>query len=292
MKLLTKFNLILFGIFGVSGLLISVVAYNFLMSNARREVMTQAELMMASATSVRDYTSSDLLPLLLQVPGHRVRFLAETVPAYGATTTFRNLRARYPDYTYKEATLNPTNLEDRASDWESDVIRDLRDHPSEKQANGERTTATGQSLYLARPIVATHPCLECHSVPAAAPKAMLAVYGSANGFGWKENEIVGAQIVSVPASVPVAFANQAFHRLLLFLVLTLLLAMIALDAGVYLLVIRPLKAVSLTADRVSKGEKNVSPLNVSRSDEIGTVIASFNRMQLSLAKAFAMLDDK
>src|ERR1035438_7179216 len=138
MKLLTKFNLILFGIFGVGGLLISLVAYNFLMGNARREVLAQAELMMASATSVRDYTTSDLMPLLLQVPGHRMRFLAETVPAYGATTTFKNLRAKYPNYTYKEATLNPTNLEDRASDWEADVIRDMRDHPDRNRVVGER----------------------------------------------------------------------------------------------------------------------------------------------------------
>ena len=117
MKLLTKFNLILFVIFGAGGLLISLVAYSFLIGNARREVLAEAALMMASAKSVRDYTSTDLSPLLEQNPRHRVRFLAETVPAYGATTTFKNLSIEYPDYTYKEATLNPTNPEDRASDW-------------------------------------------------------------------------------------------------------------------------------------------------------------------------------
>jgi HAMP domain-containing protein len=291
MKLLTKFNLILFVIFGAGGLLISLVAYSFLIGNTRREVLTQAELMMASAKSVRDYTSSDLVPLLLQVPGHRVRFLAETVPAYGATTTFKNLRAKYPDYTYKEATLNPTNPEDRASDWEADVIRGLRDHPGQAETVGERVTPNGPSLYIASPIVAQRACLECHSVPAAAPKAMLTVYGAANGFGWKENEIVGAQITSVPASVPVAIADQAFHRLLLYLVLTLLVTVLALDAGVYWLVILPLKLVSTNADRVSKGEKNVPPLAVAGSDEIATVTASFNRMQLSLAKALAMLEN-
>ena len=133
--------------------------------------------------------------------------------------------------------------------------------------------------------------MECHSVPAAAPKAMLAVYGSANGFGWKENEIVGAQIISVPTVVPVAIADRAFHRLLFFLVLTLLLTIVALDAGVYWLVIQPLKMVSQTADRISKGEKHVSPLVVAGSDEIATVTASFNRMQRSLAKALAMLEN-
>ena len=292
MKLLTKFNLILLGIFGAGGLLISLAADSFLIGNARREVLDEARLMMASATSVRDYTSSDLSPLLEQNPRHRVRFLAETVPAYGATTTFKNLHVKYPDYTYKEATLNPTNPEDRAADWEADIIQNLRDHPGQGQTIGERQTPTGPSLYLASPIVSVHSCLECHGVPAAAPKAMLAVYGSANGFGWKEKVIVGAQIISVPTSVPVAIAAQAFHRLLFFLILTLAVTVIALDVGVYGLVIRPLKLVSNTADRVSKGERHVPPLVVTSSDEIATVTSSFNRMQLSLAKALAMLESE
>jgi HAMP domain-containing protein len=294
MKLQAKFNLILIVVFGAAGILIAQFSYSFLIGNARREVMAQAELMMHSASSVRDYTSGDLSPLLEKNPKHKVRFLAETVPAFAATTTFNNLRKSYPDYanyTYKEATLNPTNLEDRATDWESDVIHELRDHPNESQARGERTTSNGQSLYLAAPIIAKPACLECHSVPSAAPPAMLTVYGAANGFGWKPNEIVGAQIISVPLSVPITIANQAYHRLLAILVSTLIATILALDLGIYLIVIRPLKIVSQTADRVSRGEKNVSPLTVKGKDEIASVTSSFNRMQLSLAKALKMLDE-
>jgi HAMP domain-containing protein len=291
MKLLTKFNLILLVLFGAGGILISELAYRFLIGNARREVLAQAELMMARARSVRDYTSDDLKPLLQQNPRHKVRFLAETVPAFSATTTFNNLRKSYPDYSYKEATLNPTNLEDRASDWEADVIRDLRDHPEKNSFTGERNTPSGQALYLARPLKVDSPCLECHSVPSAAPPAMLAVYGSANGFGWKRGETIAAQIITVPMSVPVEIAKEAYHRLLLFLILTLVVTILALDASVYWFVIRPLRVVSETADRVSKGEKHIPALPVKGKDEIAIVTASFNRMQLSLSKAFKMLDE-
>ena len=288
-----KFNLILLVIFGIGALLIAHYSYVFLIGNANREVMQQAQLMMASAQSVRDYTTNDLSPLLTQLPGHRIRFLAETVPAFGATTTFNSLRKSYPDYDYKEATLNPTNLRDRATDWEADIIRNLGDHPDLQQTLGERDSANGKSLYLAHPIRITNPaCLQCHSVPSAAPKAMLTVYGPNNGFGWKQGDVVGAQIISVPTAVPIAIADQAFHRLLFFLGLTLILTIFALDGGVYWLVIRPLKLVSDTADKVSRGEKNIPPLAVSGSDEIATVTSSFNRMQLSLTKALKMLDDE
>lgn len=291
MKLLTKFNLILIIVIGAGGFLIAQLSYSFLIGNARREVLDQAKLMMQSAMAVRDYTSTDLSPLLQQNPRHKIRFLAETVPAFSATTTFNKLRSSYPDYTYKEATLNPTNLEDRAADWESDIIHDLRDHPDEKEKTGDRDTATGPAIYLARPLSAGPPCLECHSVPSAAPKAMITVYGSSNGFGWKPNEIIGAQIISVPLSVPVAIANDAYHRLLIVLFATGLAIILAIDAGVFWFVIRPLRMVSGTADRVSKGEKNVEPLIVHGKDEIASVTASFNRMQLSLAKALKMLEE-
>ena len=292
MKLLTKFNLILLVVFAAGGYVISQFAYDFLVGNARREVLDEAQLMLASATAVRDYTATDLSPLLQQNPKHRVHFLAETIPFYGATTTFNKLRKDYPDYTYKEAALNPTNPEDRASDWESDIIHYLRDHPGETQAVGERQTATGPALYVAKPIAVTQECLECHSVPSAAPPAMLTVYGSANGFGWKKDEIAGAQIITVPLSVPVAIANRAYHRLLLFLAITLIVAILALDVGVYLFVIRPLKIVSDTADRVSRGEKNVPVIKVKGKDEIATVALSFNRMQVSLTKALKMVEEK
>jgi protein-histidine pros-kinase len=289
MKLLTKFNLVLLVLFGTGGLIISQVTYTFLIKNARREVLQEAELMMASAKSVRDYTSSDLAPLLEQNPQHKDRFLAETVPAFGAISIFNKLRQKYPDYTYHEATLNPTNPAHRAVDWEADIIGYLRDHPEQKQLIGEREAATGPSLYLATPIAAEPPCLECHSRPAVAPPAMIATYGSNNGFGWKPGTIVAAQIVSVPMSLPVQNAKQAFHVLLIYLVITLITTIVGLDAGVYFIVIRPLKLLSDAADRASKGEMNLPLFPVKGSDEIATVTASFNRMQVSLAKAFKML---
>lgn len=294
MKLLAKFNLILLIIFGMGGVLISHFAYSFLIGNARREVLQEAQLMLASAESVRNYTATDLSPLLEKIPEANGRFLPESIPFYGATTTFNNLRRDNPDYryyTYKEAALNPTNLEDRAADWETDIINNLRDNPSRRQIINVRSTPFGPSLYIANAIKADQGCLRCHGVASKAPQALTAVYGSDHGFGWHNNEIVGAQIVSVPMAVPIDIANRAFHRLVFFLILTMLVAIAALDVGVYWFVIRPLKIVSDSADRISRGEKNVPPIEVKGNDEIATVAASFNRMKVSLVKALRMFDE-
>jgi len=290
MKLLTKLNIVLIVFFGAGGLLIAQLAKDFLLTNARDQVVQQAELMMAGAKATRDYTNDQLKPLLLKNPDHETSFLPQTVPAFAATTIFASLRKNYSDYSYREATLNPTNLVDRAEDWESDIIRYFEDHPDQKQLVNERDTPTGRQLYLAKPMRAGVSCLECHSEPSVAPAAMVKKYGPNNGFGWGLNQVIAAQIVSVPMTVPNGIAEKAYHNLVLFLIGVFVVTILALDGALYFLVIRPLHVVSQTADRVSRGEIDLEPLQVRGRDEIADVTASFNRMRVSLVKALKMLE--
>ena len=230
MKLLAKFNLILGLVLGAGLAIAAVISHRFLEDNAREEVKRQARLMMEAMGSARDYTTKQIQPLLVNQQEHLRSFLPQTVPAFAATENFAYIRAHYPDYAYKEATLNPTNLRDRAVDWEADIINSFRNHPGgPKIMEGERSTPTGESIYLAQPIVAGPPCLECHSLPRAAPAAMIRRYGSNNGFGWQLNEIVGAQIVSVPEAVPIRIADQAFQTLVIYLTAIFLASLILLD---------------------------------------------------------------
>src|SRR5271166_1319464 len=286
MKLMTRFNLILLLIFGTAGVVVSYLAHGFLNNSARRVVLQQAELMMANAQAVREYTSSNIEPLLRQGEFH-----PERVPNFGSITTFKILKKHYPEYVYRETALNPRNPEHRPEDWEAEVIQWLRDHPGTAEYSNERSSVTGPVLFLARPIKMEIECMECHSTPEAAQASLVKQYGPVNGFGWDRGDsIVGAQIVTVPMTVPVQIANQAYRGLLIYLVAMLVVTMVVLDASVYFFVIRPLEVVSHSANRVSKGEKNVPPLHVKGKDEIAKVQASFNRMQTSLAKALRMLD--
>jgi protein-histidine pros-kinase len=263
--------------------------------------------MMQTALSMRSYTTRQIQPLLT---GEQFQqsFHPQTVPAYAATESFNYLRVKYPEYSYKEATLNPTNLRDRPADWEADVIRIFRDTPSgalrEQGAGlglvigtdgqmsyiGSRDTIAGTSWYLARPLVAQAPCLECHSTAAAAPPAMVAIYGGTNGFGWKLNEVVGAQIVSVPASLPLRMAHRAFQNLLADMCLVALVTLIAVDLALILIVVRPVSKLSHMADRISKGDLDVPELPVHGKDEIAVLAGSFDRMRISMAKAIKMLE--
>jgi protein-histidine pros-kinase len=289
MKLVAKFTLVFAVVFGIGFAAAAYLAHSFLEKKATEEVIQNAQLMMQTALSMRSYTIKQIQPILTGSQFQQA-FYPQTVPAYADTESFNYLRAKYPDYTYKEATLNPTNPRDRPADWEGDVIRLFRDHPEQKTRIGSRDTIAGTSYYLAQPIVALPPCLQCHSTAAAAPPSMIAIYGPTNGFGWKENEIVGAQIVSVPASLPVQMAHSAFQNLMADMSLVALITLIAVDVALLLIVVRPVSKLSQMADRISKGELDSSELPVHGKDEIAMLAGSFDRMRISMAKAMKMLE--
>jgi HAMP domain-containing protein len=239
---------------------------------ARLELQREARLMLDSATATRAYTSAEILPLLSASLQHE--FLPQSVPFYAATQNFLRLHAQHPDYSYKEATLNPTNLRDRATDWEADIIQQFRNDSHSRELVGERNTPMGPVLYLARPIVA--------------PKTLLARYGANNGFGWQPDEVVGAQVISVPLAV----ASSDAHKTLAKLVMALAISFALLGLLVHWLlrrhVLAPLRQITALADSVSKGNENVN-FPAASSREFGVVVQAFERMRISLQKAMRLL---
>ena len=221
----------------------------------------------------------------------KYKFLPQSVPDFAATEQFNDLRKKYPEYAYKEATLNPTNPRDHATDWEVDVVNQFRQVATRTEAVGERDTPDGRSLYLARPIQITDPaCLPCHSTPDAAPKTLIEAYGTANGFGWQLNDIIGAQIVSLPLAVPVQRASYTFKVFLVSLGVIFLFTMIALNLMLYGIVIRRVKRLARLADEVSLGNLEAGEFRTKTHDEIGVLTEALGRMKTSMVQALKMLE--
>jgi len=290
MGLRLKFNLVLLSLF-VIGLVVSgYLSYSFLHKNARDEVVRNAELMMEMALSVRSYTVSEVKPKLTSQLEHT--FLPQTVPAFAATETINKLREKYPQYVYKEATLNPTNLRNLADPWEASLVYKFRHDSDRKKIIGERNTLHGRSLYIAYPIKISNPaCLLCHSTPSAAPESMVALYGDKNGFNWSLDEIVGTQVVSVPMVLPIENANRAFKASMGSLLMIFVMLFVALNIMLSKLIVRPVTIMSRTADRISLGDLNIPEFSADSKDELGVLGASFNRMRRSLQAAMKIVND-
>lgn len=290
MGLRLKFNLVLIAVFLVGFAAAGFISRQLLQENARDEVVRNARLMMDTALAVRAYTVEQIKPHL--DPQLAENFLPQTVPAYAATETLGNIQKKYPDYGYKEATLNPTNPRDRATDWEADIIQQFRQNGATKELISERVGATGRLLYIAKPIQISNPaCLACHSVPPAAPPSMIKVYGEANGFGWKHNEIIGAQVVTVPMSIPVQNAERALKTFMASLAGVFAVVFVVLNLMLSWLIVRPIRSMSQAANRISTGDFDVPEFRSGGKDEVAVLGAAFNRMRRSLDKAMKMIEE-
>jgi HAMP domain-containing protein len=291
MGIRAKFNLAFFGIFGLGMALTTVVGYRLLAANAKDEVARKALLMMEAASSVRSYTIEHVRPKLDQLASEE--FLPQTVPAFAATETIGALgRAggSHVGYAYKEATLNPTNPRDQASDWESELINAFRAEPGRREIIGERDGPGGATLFIARPIKITDAaCLACHSTAAAAPASLLRRYGDKGGFGWTLNEVVGAQVVAVPMSIPLEAARRAFWTFITALGAILITAAVIVNLMLERMVVRPVILIAEVAERVSTGDFSLAEFKDRRADEIGRLAESFNRMRRSLEQAMKMI---
>src|SRR5262244_4356020 len=134
MRLLLKFNLVLLLVFAVGLVTTGLICRRLLRQNAKAEIMENARIMMEAAIAVRTYTATQIKPLL--DTQNKYTFVPQTVPAYSANQYFGQLQKKFPDYSYKEATLNPTNPVNRATDWEADIIQEFRKAHDTKEIVG------------------------------------------------------------------------------------------------------------------------------------------------------------
>lgn len=292
MKLLLKFNLVLLVVFAGALAAAGAISWNLVQQNAREEVNYNAKLLIDSASAVRTYTLKRIYPLLLtQV---KYEFRPEMVSAFSAIEVLKILREVNPDYKqflYREPALNPTNPENRAADWEADLITQFRNGTVTPPLSGERETPNGRMLFVAQPLRASQGCLACHDTADNAPATMVSIYGRSNGFGWKLDQIIAAQVVQVPVAVAQARAERTFRVFMISLVAVLASVAVILNLLLWWMFIRPVTRISALADKISLGEVDAPDFVATSRDEIGSLAESFTRMRRSLMQAMRMLDD-
>jgi len=120
-----------------------------------------------------------------------------------------------------------------------------------------------------------------------APATMITRDGPGNGFGWKLNDIVGTQVVSVP----IRNAERAFYTFMGSLAAVFLLVFVVLNVMLSRMIVHPIARMAHPADQVSTGNFEIPELAESGQDEIAVLGRAFNRMRRSLQKALQMIED-
>lgn len=290
LKLGKKLTILLLLVF-IGGIVLSGAGLAAILNrNAQNEITSKALVLMGIMNSVRDYTNTQVKPELNDKL--KSRFIPQAIPAYSAREVFEKLRAdkAYKEFFYKEATLNPTNLRDKADSFEKEIVERFRKESNLKEMMGFRSSSDGKIFYIARPLAVTQSsCLECHSTPDAAPKSQVERYGADYGFGWKLNEIVSAQIISVPASTVIQNARQSFVLIMGVVAVIFAAAIFIVNRWLNRYVVRPLNRMAQVAEAVSTGDTEAEFEWVS-NDEVGSLAEAFSRMKMSLVMAMKRLE--
>jgi methyl-accepting chemotaxis protein len=291
LKLASQFTLLLSVIFlggiALGGLALSTA----LEQKAQAEVAYRGEMAMEIAKSVRFYTSNNVAPLIRKIAHPEAEFIPETIPSLATKQVFEKLREnwKYKDLIYKEATLNPTNMADQSDLFEAKLIERFNGDRTLQTLSGFRSLPEERMFYTAQPLAVTSSsCLKCHGLASVAPKSHVEKYGAKNGYGWELNQIIGTQIIYIPATEVFTNARKA---LLLFISIFIAIFALVIAFINYLLkwrVIKPLKPMAQLAEKISRDTVNANEARVlersgigkiaQRTDELGQLGRVFQKM--------------
>lgn len=282
---------VLVSVFVVAEVLVVGGLYVVLRQQGLQDAERQSRLILASAKALRDYTSTQIAAVADSAPD--LKFHEITVPSFAAQTVFRHVGGSDSGYTYRESALNPTNPQDRSTPFEVDLVRRFQDRKDLAELTGLTTAGGGSAFYVARPFRISDPrCLACHSTPAAAPPAMLAKYGSSNGFNWTMGDTVGVQLLTIP----VAMQFQGVLRLVALLsgglMLVFTAAYFALSRALDATVVGPLRALTAAADQASRTPDAAPDPPHGGAQEIIDLTGAIERLRCSLHKALERLGEQ
>ena len=294
MKIATRVTLNLIIVFTVGILISGIALASVLDAKAQGEVNSKASALMEMNNSIRNYTNERVQPLLLPKAETEEKFIPESIPAFSVREIFEYFRndPEYANFLYKDATLDPTNLRDKADQFETQIVNKFRENPDKNTLSGYRTISGAKLYYTAKPFSVTNEsCLRCHSTPEKAPKSQLATYGTENGFGWKLNEVLGTQIVYVPAENILNNARDSFILITGIVVMVFAVVIILINLLLKRTVLQRIKNIASVAEQVSVGDMNAD-FGKQNKDEIGDLAEAFNRMKYSLEIAINMINKK
>ncbi|MDJ1182798.1 c-type heme family protein [Roseofilum casamattae] len=255
-----------------------------------QEAQNRTELVLHFTQASQDYVTESLRPSVEQ--------LGEDMPLEAISGAFATRKivelfnTQFPEYIYKPATINPTNLIDRANEFEETIIERFRKNKKLEKITGYTVIDDEERFYLASPVRVFSSCLRCHGNPDDAPRSIVQRYGRTNGFGWKVADIVGAITIYVPtADLRENFAATLNNLWGTFIILTLVVSTI-LYFWFGRLVGSRLEHISEVMSKTANNPNQKFRIRDRADDEIGIMARSFNHMSDSLYSLYTKLEDK
>ncbi|MGV1099735.1 c-type heme family protein [Thiovibrio sp. JS02] len=285
MGIRSRFMVILTVIFGVATVLIGVASYKFSERSALTEAKSKGELIFNYILANRDFYKEKQRPLIMEV-FEKDRFYPELMSGFVLTRgTFDIFKKNLAGYDFKQATLDPLHLPNKADQWERELIAVFAGNPEMKISEGLMKRGDESFFYMAKPIrVSEKDCLRCHGDVSDAPKDQVEIYGTRNGYNWKMNDTVAAYVVYVSVEKALADARKGAMVLYLIGAGCLLVALIGIWVFMDRFIVNPIVRLSGKAEEISLGKNIEESVGIKRNDEIGALASAIERLRMSMVR--------
>lgn len=285
MGIRSRFMIIMAIIFGIATVGIGTASYLFSKKSALQEAQSKGQLIFTYIMATQEFYRTKQQPLIMEIV-EKDRFYPELMSGFVLTRgTFDNFKKNLKGYDFKQATINPLYPPNKADQWETELIESFKKQPELKSSEGTMRKGGETYFYLAKPItVEGKSCLRCHGNPNEAPKDQVEIYGTKNGYNWKNGETVAAYVVYISVEEALANARKGAITLCLIGAGCLLIALLGIWVFMDRFVVNPIVRLSSKAEEISLGKNLETPVDIKQNDEIGALANAIERLRMSMVR--------
>lgn len=292
LQLSTRFALITGGICGLFYLLFVLLSYNYLKEQTLRTGSEKAHIILDIMNGIDAYINQTLRPRIINMMPDIQENPHVFIPEILSTTRIKNIvleKAKLENFqfTYKRMSINPRNKDNSLSELYAEILTEFQKKKELNEWQGIKSIGKHRFFILAKPIYIKENCLRCHGDVLQAPTGLIAKYGSENGFGFKTNDLMGLEAVSISMDVIWNEILQTTINICTIGIIIIVLLFIAIEGSFIRLVGHPLKKIAQHFTNISQNMLlDTATLKVKKQDEIGELIHSFNIMIENLKQAY------
>lgn len=191
----------------------TTIIYHFQKNLLEEETLRQAELVMTSLESTREYIREVLRPKMFAELGDDHFMIEAMSTSYITRVIMDRFTRELPDFKYRRVAIDARNPNFEANSQEQEMIGFFRKNGQKQEWHGMTRVEKDRYYTLYRPITFKNSCLHCHGKPEEAPSAIIDMYGTSRGFHRKTGVVTGIQSISIPVELSLTSIWQNSFRM-------------------------------------------------------------------------------
>lgn len=284
MSIRVRFTILIGVISLIAAVLFAFLSYRFTINNAFAEAKRKGNIVFTFIESSRTFFKDKQRTQVMKIVD-KDRFYPNLMSGFAVTRgIWDEFSKELPDYTFKQATIDPLYEPNQATSDELVIIMEFDQNPDLKTKEGVLEKEGSKYFYFARPIKVGKKCLRCHGDPADAPQDQIDIYGTTNGYNWKEGATVASFITYVPIQNAIEEARKSALTLFAIGIAAILMLVLVIWFFLNGYLVKPITMLEARTSEISLGKKLEEKIEHSSNDEIGALARAIDRMRISTKK--------